>query len=98
MKAFILKMKLFNLTKERVSGDSEGSRQDLAHFLYSLILSPVSKNVNKSFFFYIYVHLSKLAISICSTRNGIYLLTGIDWIKNCSSFWMGSCKLQIQKS
>lgn len=36
-KAFILKTKLFHLTKERVSGESEGSRQNLAHFLHSLL-------------------------------------------------------------
>lgn len=99
MKTFVLKMKLFNLTEERVLRDSEGSGQNLAHFfLIALILNPKSKNINKSFLIYIYVPLSKLVISICLTRNDIYLLTGIDWIKICSSFWMGSSKLQIQKS
>lgn len=36
-KAFIFKIKLFNLTEERVSRDSEGSGQNLAYFPYSFL-------------------------------------------------------------
>ena len=32
MKAFILKLKIFNLTEGRVLGNSEGSGHNLAHF------------------------------------------------------------------